>query len=150
MTVNKDQVIGTIKDIGLVVGGAASVVTAFGGSPDAVASINKAVIALTANSDAIATSIVTILTAAGLIYGAFRRLFSQQVERVATMPAADQAAALNKVSDAAKVLIAEAVPNVATVVVKDAAGNGLAKLAQSDDHPNIVTESQNAQDKKGS
>ncbi len=71
---------------------------------------------------------------------------SSQVAKVASFTPQQQAEALAKTPDAAKVLIANAVPGVATVVVKDSAGNGLAKLAASDAHPNIVTESQNAKD----
>lgn len=46
------------------------------------------------------------------------------------------------------IAIAETTPGVATVVVKDTATNGLAKLAQDEGHPNIVTETQNEADAK--
>jgi hypothetical protein len=49
---------------------------------------------------------------------------------------------------AAQVKAVEQNPDVATVVVKDAANGEIAKLAQSVDHPNIVTETQNGKDKQ--
>lgn len=51
-------------------------------------------------------------------------------------------------TDKAKVVAAESVPGVATVVVKDGINGGLGALAASPQHPNVVTESQNAVDKK--
>lgn len=42
----------------------------------------------------------------------------------------------------------EKLPEVATVVVKDGANGSVGALAQSSDHPNVVTESQNAKDVK--
>lgn len=73
-------------------------------------------------------------------------LRSAQVAKVASFTPAQQAEALAKTPDAAKVQVAEAVPGVATVVLKNNVANGLAKLAASDAHPNIVTESENAKD----
>jgi hypothetical protein len=81
-----------------------------------------------------------IIVAVWTWYGQRR---SSQVANVASFTPAEQAEALAKTPDAAKILIAEAVPTVATVVVKNDAGNGVGKLAASDDHPNIVTESKN-------
>jgi hypothetical protein len=43
---------------------------------------------------------------------------------------------------------AENVPGVATVVIKDTANGALGDLAQSEAHPNIVTETQNEADAK--
>lgn len=73
---------------------------------------------------------------------------SAQVANVATFTPAQQAEALAKTPDAAKVLIAKAVPGVATIVVKNDAGNGVGKLAESVTQPDIVTEKQNAIDVK--
>lgn len=70
------------------------------------------------------------------------------VATAASMSPEVQHAALAKVPDEAKVQIAEGVPGVATVVIKDDANGGLAKLAQSDEHPNVVTETQNEADAK--
>ena len=42
----------------------------------------------------------------------------------------------------------EQLPEVATVVVKDSANGAIAKLANDDKHPNIVTETQNEKDVK--
>ena len=70
------------------------------------------------------------------------------VNSVASLTPVQQNEALTHVSDAAKLQIAEAVPAVATIVVKDTATDGPAKLAQSDNHPNIVTETQNEADAK--
>lgn len=103
-------------------------------------------------SDGAIQPVLSILTVAtplivGAIYAYLQR-DAGKVAAVASMSAPDQAAALNKIPDAAKVQIAEAVPGVATVVVKDTAGNGLAKLAASAAHPNVVTETQNEADAK--
>jgi hypothetical protein len=71
---------------------------------------------------------------------------SAQIAKVASFTPAQQAEALAKTPDTAKVLVAEAVPGVATVVLKNGVGNGLGKLAASEAHPNIVTEQDNAAD----
>lgn len=71
-----------------------------------------------------------------------------QIAKVATFTPAQQAEALAKTPDATKVQIAEAVPGVATVVLENSVTNGLAKLAKSEDHPNIVTAAQNEKDAK--
>lgn len=103
-------------------------------------------------SDSAVQPILTMLTALTplVVAGVFTYLQRDagKVAAVASMSAPDQAAALNKVPDAAKVLVAKAVPGVATVVVKDTAGNGLAKLAADPAQPNIVTETQNETDAK--
>lgn len=83
-----------------------------------------------------------------LIWGLIDHTDKAKVESVASMPAPAVAEALNKVSDVAKIQIAGAVPSVATVVVKDAANGTVAELAQSNDHPNVVTETQNEKDAK--
>lgn len=66
-----------------------------------------------------------------------------QVAAVAQMPPEVQKEALSKVSDVDKVLIAKAVPGVATVVVRDVANGALADLAANENHRDIVTETQN-------
>lgn len=71
-----------------------------------------------------------------------------QIAKVASFTPVQQAEALAKTPDEAKLLIAKAVPGVATIVVKNDAGNGVAKLAQSEAQPDIVTEAQNALDVK--
>lgn len=92
-------------------------------------------------------TLLTILTplVSGGIFTYLQR-DAGKVASVSTMSAADQKAALDKVPDEAKVLIAKAVPDVATVVVKDTATNGVAKLAADETQPHIVTESQNQVD----
>lgn len=89
-----------------------------------------------------------VIAIGGIIWGLFAHSNKAKVESVASMSAAEQGAALNKVSDAAKIQIAEATPTVATVVVKDTANGKVAALAQSNDHPNVVTETQNEADAK--
>lgn len=89
-------------------------------------------------------TILTPLVSGGVF--AYLQRDAGKVAAVATMSAQDQQAALNKVPDEAKVLIAKAVPDVATVVVKDTATNGIAKLAADPAQPHIVTESQNQVD----
>lgn len=85
---------------------------------------------------------------AGIIWGFFAHTDKAKVESVAHMAAPAVNEALAKVSDAAKIQIAEATPTVATVVVKDTANGKVAALAQSNDHPNVVTETQNEADAK--
>lgn len=103
-------------------------------------------------SDSAVQPVLSILTVATpLIVGAifaYLQRDSAKVAGVAHMSGADQAAALNKVPDASKILVAEAVPSVATVVVKDGTGNGVGKLVASDAHPNIVDETTNEKDAK--
>lgn len=82
------------------------------------------------------------------VWGLLDHTDKAKVESVASMPAPAQAAALNKISDVAKIQIAEGTPGVATVVVKDTANGAVAALAQSEDHPKVVTESQNEKDAK--
>lgn len=87
----------------------------------------------------------------GVIVGAWSWYSNRKVAQVAVvaqMPAADQHEALNKVSDVDKIRIAEAVPEVATVVIKDVANGPVAAIAADDAHPNIVTETQNEADAK--
>lgn len=71
-----------------------------------------------------------------------------QVESVSSLSPADQNAALNKVSDVAKVAIAKSVPAVETVVLNNNVTGTLAALAVSDapENKNIVTAQQNAID----
>jgi hypothetical protein len=66
-----------------------------------------------------------------------------KIESLAALSPQAAEAALHKVSDGAKVQIAQAVPGVATVVIKDTANGELNTLAMSETHPNIVTEAQN-------
>lgn len=73
---------------------------------------------------------------------------AKKIEDIAAMPAEAVHAALGKVSDIAKIQIAEAVPEVATIVIKDAANGALAAAASSPAHPNIVSETQNEADAK--
>jgi hypothetical protein len=49
---------------------------------------------------------------------------------------------------ATQVKLVEAIPEVATVVIKDEARNSVGELAQDPAHPNIVTETQNEADAK--
>lgn len=67
------------------------------------------------------------------------------VASVATLSAAEQHAALDKVDDSAKVLIAQAVPSVSKIITKDdvPASSAVAQLAASDDLPKVVSETDN-------
>lgn len=130
---NSDQVNTMLLALFATSGPLAKVLTAaFGMSNDTVSAV---------------LSILAILTpaATGAIFTYMQRN-AGKVAAVASMSPEEQHAALNKVPDAAKVLIAKAVPDVATVVVKDTATNGVAKLAASTLQPDIVTESQNKLD----
>lgn len=49
---------------------------------------------------------------------------------------------------AAQILNVKAMPEVATIVIKDAANGDIGKLARSPDQPDIVTETQNERDAK--
>ena len=74
---------------------------------------------------------------------------SAKVAGVAHMSPDEQKEALNKLSDADKVSVAEKVPDVATVVVKDGVNGKLAAMALDNvNHPNVVTETQNEADAK--
>ena len=81
-------------------------------------------------------------------WGLYLNTIAKKVEAIAEQPAHVQEAALTQVSDATKILIAEGVPSVATVVVKDVANGAIGTLAQSASHPSIVTETQNELDAK--
>lgn len=83
----------------------------------------------------------------GLI-GAFSQTDSHAVAKVAAMPAPVAQEALKAIPDDAKLKVVEAVPDVATIVLKDNVNGEMAKLAASDAHPNIVTETQNEADAK--
>lgn len=91
-------------------------------------------------------SAITVLGGGG--YAVSLTTPAAQVEAVKSLAAEDQAAALSKVSDVAKVQIAKAVPGVATVVLENNVTNGLAKLAKSDapENKDIVTAQQNQTD----
>lgn len=82
------------------------------------------------------------------IWAWFKSRDQALVQAVAAMPAPAVNEALAKVSDMAKVQVAEAVPGVATVVIKDEANGSLATLAANPNHPNVVTETQNEADAK--
>lgn len=71
-----------------------------------------------------------------------------KVEGVKTLPVEKKVEALQAAPDDVKVKVAEAIPDVATVVIKDDANGKLGALAQSEAHPNIVTETQNEKDAK--
>lgn len=82
------------------------------------------------------------------VWGKYANTIDAKVQVIAEQPPAVQVKALEKVPDVVKVQVAEAVPEVATVVVKDNANGALGVLAQSEAHPNIVTETQNERDAK--
>lgn len=90
----------------------------------------------------------SMIAIGALVWGIVSHTDKAKVEAVAKMSAPAQQAALSGVSDAAKVSIAEGVPGVATVVVKDGTNGKLGDLAASPDHPNVVTETQNEHDAK--
>ena len=99
---------------------------------------------------AVGLAVVAIASVAvpGLI-GAFSQTDSHAVTKVAAMPAPVATEALKQVPDETKIAIAEKVPDVATVVVKDTANGAIALLAADNvNHPNVVTETQNAIDKE--
>jgi len=90
-----------------------------------------------------------ILPPAGAwVWGLYLNSIQRKVQMIAEQSPHVQHEALNKVSDGAKVLIAEAVPGVATVVVKNNVNGELGAMAQSPAHPNIVTAQQNELDAK--
>jgi len=84
---------------------------------------------------------------AGAVFSYLQRP-SAMVASVATMSPEAQHLALTHVSDETVVQLAEGVPDVATVVVRDTATNGVAALAQDASHPHVVTETQNEMDAK--
>jgi hypothetical protein len=96
----------------------------------------------------VAVALAFIPPIGAAIWGWYDNRKIKQVTNIAQMPAIDQLQALNKVSDATKVRIAEAVPDVKTVVIDNAANGTLGAMAASPTHPNIVTESQNEKDTK--
>ena len=98
---------------------------------------------------AIALLAIGVASAAvpGLI-SAFTQTDKAAVVKVTAMPVPVAVEALKQVPDEAKIKIVEAVPDVATVVVKDGVNGEIAKLAASSDHPNIVTETANEADAK--
>jgi hypothetical protein len=96
-----------------------------------------------------ATAALSVIAMVGPgIFGAMTHTDAAQVANVSVMSPVQQATALSKVPDDAKVLVAMAVPNVAAVVIKDGAGNGLGKLAADRTQPDVKTETQNVIDVK--
>lgn len=81
-------------------------------------------------------------------WGLYLNSIKKKVEAIAAQSHEVQNEALNKVSDGAKVLIAEAVPGVATVVVKNNVNGELGAIAASPAFPNIVTAERNEVDAK--
>ena len=77
------------------------------------------------------------------VWGLYLNTVQAKVQSIAQQSPQSQAEALNKVSDGAKVLIAEQVPGVATVVVKNNINGELGAIAQSPAFPNVVTAQQN-------
>jgi len=71
-----------------------------------------------------------------------------KIESITELSPQAATAALSQVSSLTKVKIAEATPEVATVVIKDTANGALAAAASSPAHPNIVSETQNEADAK--
>jgi hypothetical protein len=93
-------------------------------------------------------ALLIVPPAGAWVWGIYLNSIERKVEVISEQSPIVQRQALDKVSDGAKVLIAEAVPNVATVVVKDDAGGNLGQIAGSPQHPNIVTETRNELDAK--
>ena len=77
------------------------------------------------------------------VWGLYLNTIEKKVEAIAQASPGEQHPALEKVSDTAKVLIAQSVPGVATVVVKDHENGEVGTLASSEEHRDIVYESQN-------
>lgn len=94
----------------------------------------------------VAVAILTPL-AAGL-WGWVSNRDPALVAAISKLDPAAQLDALNKVSDAVKVEIAKALPDVATIVVKDDAKGELAVVAANPENKDIVTETQNEIDAK--
>jgi hypothetical protein len=90
--------------------------------------------------------LMVVPPAGAWVWGIYLNSMQKKVEAIASAPAQLQQEALNKVSDGAKVLIAEAVPGVETVVVKNNANGELGAIAASPNHPHIVTAKQNQKD----
>lgn len=95
-------------------------------------------------------SLAQILTpmAAGGIYLYLQR-DAAKVKGIESLPTDKKVEALKSAPDDVKVKIAEAVDGVETVVISNTANGALGALAQSDEHPNIVTAAQNEIDKRG-
>jgi short subunit fatty acids transporter len=83
---------------------------------------------------------------AGAAWGLSTATPAAQVTNAALLPPEQARVALAQVSDATKVLVAKAVPGVATVVLHNDVTNGLAVLAEDDRQPDIVTAAQNEKD----
>ncbi len=94
-------------------------------------------------------SVVSLLTPL-LIVPFLLKILSpkSKIESITELSPRDATNALSQVSSLTKVKIAEATPEVATVVIKDTANGLLAAAATSPMHPNIVTETQNEADAK--
>lgn len=69
-------------------------------------------------------------------------------EAIAAAPKADQLQALQALPEDVKIGLAEKIPGVATVVVKDNVNGTLARMAASEANPKVVTETQNEYDAK--
>lgn len=89
----------------------------------------------------------TATTVIGLVLVVMEKSSTTIIGDAASLPPEKQVQALANISDANKITIAEAVPGVATVVVKDNAPKELKEIARGP-NPNIVTESQNEADAK--
>lgn len=141
---NADQIKDGINSLTKIIGALVAVSSLIGLSPAAVEKITQTAALLGTNSEVIGTAVGTLMALGAAVWSYWKKSTVQQVESVAALPAGDQREALNKVSDSAKVKIAENVPDVAKVVIKDDATGKLGALAASESQPGIVTESQNA------
>lgn len=79
-----------------------------------------------------------VIPFAYVIWIAWKSSTGNQVKSVAALPAEHVRQALEQVPDAVKVQIAAAVPDVARIVVKPTATNGLAAAAADIDQPKVV------------
>lgn len=91
-------------------------------------------------------SLFTVPPVGAWCWGLYLNSIKQKVQSIAAQAPEVQQEALNKVSDGAKVLIAKAVPGVATVVVDTNTNGELGAMAASPAFPDIVTAAQNEKD----
>ncbi len=137
MEINQQQVEGWLR------------ATLAAGGPIAALVLSKTGIAADDYAMYVEIALIFIPGAVSWVWSWYSHKTSNQVELIARLSALEQQAALNKVSDVAKVKIAEALPGVETVVLSNNVTDGLANLAASPEHPNIVTAAQNLSDALG-
>lgn len=82
------------------------------------------------------------------VWGFYLNTIQRQAKLIASAPQDQQVDALQALSPEVKVNLAERLPDVATVVVRDSVNGRLAAMAASETNPKVVTETQNEIDAK--